>query len=53
MKGVENSTPQKKGNPKVAFCIYLTIELVDNHIPTERILDLASLYGSDVVVELE
>ena len=32
---------------------YLTTDLVNNHIPSERILDLSSLDSSDVVVELE
>ena len=29
------------------------VRLVNEYIPAERILDLASLYSSDVVVELE
>ncbi len=29
------------------------VRLVNEYIPSERILDLASLYSSDVVVQLE
>ena len=37
------SGPTKKGNPKAAFAYAWQSSLVDNHIPSERILDLSSV----------
>ena len=49
-----NITPYKKSPARGRGLKDISkVRLVNEYIPAERILDLASLYGSDVVVELE
>lgn len=49
-----NITPHKKSPARGRGLNDISkVRLVNEYIPAERILDLASLYGSDVVVELE